>query len=181
MKTVIVGLGNSILSDDAVGLVVARRASERIRPGEPIEVAENERGGMDVVDLILPYERAVVVDAIRTRSHPVGSLFLLKPEHLPATRRLCGMHDLDLLTSLDLARRLDVRVPSLVAILAVEILDDMNFSERLTAEVEEAVPRAVDTVLEMARGTLWPKDRPETILPDHDPRPERGNKGATDV
>lgn len=157
---VVLGLGNSILRDDAVGLLVARRVTSVLRAGDGVDVLFNERGGMDVLDAISGYRRAVLVDAIKTGRVEAGTLLLLDPDRLPPTRRLSGLHDLDLPAALELAARLDMPRPEVIRILAVEILDDLEFGEECSEPVARAVEGAARAALALARGLPPPDDVP---------------------
>jgi len=157
-RTVILGLGNSIVCDDAVGLLVARSAASQLEAEDSILVRENERGGMDVLDAILPFGRAVIVDAIKTGRRPPGSIYLIEPTQLPPTRRLCGLHDLDLPTALELAAKLEIATPAEIFIVAVEIVEDLQFGEECTPDVQRAIRPAAETVLALARGEPIPSE-----------------------
>ena len=156
-RTVILGLGNSILSDDAVGILVARAARELLCDCCWVEIAENERGGMDVLDEIGPYERAVLIDGIKTGKNPPGTLLMLSPTELQPTRRLSGFHDLDLPTAIKLAQRLSLPIPKEINVLAVEIEDDINFSEECTPKVAAAVLSAAQVVASLAKDGSIPQ------------------------
>lgn len=155
-RTVILGLGNSILSDDAIGILVARAARELLCDCCWVEIAENERGGMDVLDEIGPYRRAILVDGIKTGKNPPGTLLMLSPTELQPTRRLSGFHDLDFPTAIKLAERLSLPIPEEINILAVEIVDDINFGEECTPEVAAAITSAAQVVASLARGDSIP-------------------------
>jgi len=148
---VILGLGNSILRDDAVGLLVAQRASTLLDGGDGIDIVLNERGGMDVLDLVSGYDRAILVDAIKTGQVEPGALVLVPWDEIPPTRRLSGLHDLDLPSAMELADRLGMERPGELVVLGVEIEDDMEFDEHCTPRVEAAVDLAARAVLSMAR------------------------------
>ncbi len=156
VKAILVGLGNSILRDDAVGLLVVRRARDFLRQDTSVAVVENERGGMDVLDLVAGYDRAVLVDAIKTKRVPPGSLILLRPEDLPQTRRLGGLHDLDLPLALELADRMGLDRPEEIWILAVEIEEDLTFGEKCTPAVAAAVEPAARTAVHLVTGRPLP-------------------------
>ena len=160
--TVILGLGNSILRDDAVGLLVARRLQELLDGGVTgsFDVKFNERGGMDVLDAISGYRRAILLDAIKTGRVDAGTLLLLDPELLPPTRRLSGLHDLDLPATLDLADKLGIDRPDEIQILAVEILDDLEFGEECSEPVAAAIQPAAKVALALAQGLPLPEDVP---------------------
>ena len=66
VKTLVVGLGNPILTDDGVGIYVARAAAERCQR-DNVTFAEASVGGMRLLDVLKGYERVIMVDAIQTR------------------------------------------------------------------------------------------------------------------
>lgn len=157
-KTIVLGLGNSIVTDDSVGLRVVRAARDLLVEHPDVVVMENERGGMDVLDLIGPYQRAFLVDAIKTGQGSPGTLCLLSVHQVPPTRRLCGLHDLDLPTALALAERLNMQRPQEIVILAVEIEDDLNFGQRCTPRVAAAIEPAARVVAALVGGEQIPAD-----------------------
>ncbi|MCD6497952.1 MAG: hydrogenase maturation protease [Deltaproteobacteria bacterium] len=108
-------------------------------------------GGMDVLDLVSGYDRAILVDAIKTGQMEPGSLVLVPWDEIPPTRRLSGLHDLDLPSAMELADRLGMERPRELVVLGVEIEDDMEFDEHCTPRVEAAVDLAARAVLSMAR------------------------------
>lgn len=70
-KIIVVGLGNPILSDDSVGIRVARVLNERItQPG--INVVEASIAGLDFLDFLTGYDKAIIVDAVNTEGGRQG-------------------------------------------------------------------------------------------------------------
>jgi hydrogenase maturation protease len=59
-RIVVVGLGNPVLTDDAVGLQVAEVLAERLA-GTAVDVIQASWGGMRFIDLLAGYDRAVIV------------------------------------------------------------------------------------------------------------------------
>ncbi len=144
MTALVVGMGNPVLSDDAVGVRLARDLSERLRRLPGVEVMEEcSVGGLELIDVLRGYRRAVVLDAIRTRGGVPGAWYHFRADALAETAHLTNVHDANFATALELGRRLGVPLPEAAAIdvFAVEILDDVSFSERMTAPLEAAYPR----------------------------------------
>ena len=79
-ETVVIGVGNVVLSDDGLGVHAVRRLRERYEIGYGVELVEGGTAGL----LLLPYlsdsRRAIVVDAIDTGAPP-GTLVRLAGEH----------------------------------------------------------------------------------------------------
>ena len=56
-------------------------------------------------------------------------------------------HDLDFATALELGRKVGLRLPGDITIVAVEVQDVITFGEKCTPEVQVAISTAVDMVL----------------------------------
>ncbi len=147
VKTVIIGLGNPILSDDGVGIFTAREIKEKLPPGAPVDVKEASLAGFNLLDLMLGYDKAIIIDSIQTRDGKVGEIYEFSPDALKETIRLVSIHDMNLATSLDFARMLKMPAPETVTIYAVEVEDNTTFKEGCSDKVADAIPIIVDKVL----------------------------------
>lgn len=76
-KTLVLGLGNPILSDDGVGLRVAAGLEGRL--GEGVTVIEASLAGLDLLELLSGYDRAIIIDAIQTEGGQPGRIYRLDP------------------------------------------------------------------------------------------------------
>jgi len=142
----VLGIGNPILSDDAVGFQVAERLSKALKNRKSVTVKETSVSGLSLLDEITGYERLIIVDAIQTRDGKPGDIYRLTPADFKVGR-MAVIHDVGLFSALELARKLDMEVPREVVIFAIEAKDIATFSEKCSPEVEEAIPKAVDMVL----------------------------------
>jgi len=150
MNTLILGLGNPIVSDDAVGIRVAGVLRERLADHAGIEVDEDYWGGLKLMERLIGYQQAVVIDAIQTGDAPPGTIHRLRVDDMP-TQRSASAHDVNLTTALEIGRRAEQPLPrdADIHLVGIEAADILNFGERLTPAVEAAVPRAVALVLEI--------------------------------
>jgi hydrogenase maturation protease len=73
VKTIVLGLGNTILRDDGAGIYVARALRERL--GGAADVREAELAGMDLIEMLRGYDRAYIVDAIQLDGEDPGVVF----------------------------------------------------------------------------------------------------------
>lgn len=147
MKTLVLGIGNPILSDDSVGVRVVRELEGKLDPME-VTVMEASVGGLNLLDLLAGYERAVIIDAIQTVGGKVGQVHRLTHESFDATRYATSPHDVNFATALELGRRLGLAMPQQIVILAIEVKEVTTFSEECSPEVEAAIPVAVNMVLQ---------------------------------
>jgi len=146
MKTLILGMGNPILSDDGVGIWVARTLEGRLNQQE-ITVTEASMAGLNLLDLLVNFEKAIIIDAIQTLGGKVGQVYRLEPETFDATRHATTPHDVNFATALELGKRLGLALPHQITIFAIEVEDVTTFSEECTPEVERAIPVVADLVM----------------------------------
>ncbi|HCJ10988.1 MAG TPA: peptidase M52 [Clostridiales bacterium] len=154
-RVLVVGIGNPILRDDAVGLVVVREVKRRLEgSGLPVTFVEASVGGLDLIDLLSGYDAALLVDAAVTGRAAPGEVFELDIGFLEDTTHLgtAGLsHQVDLATAWKLGRRLGLPLPRVLRVLAVEAADVKTFSEELSPSVAENLPRVVEAVTRVVR------------------------------
>jgi hydrogenase maturation protease len=146
-KTLVVGLGNPILTDDGVGIHAVRAAKARCQAGD-VEFAEVSVGGLRLLDVLAGYERVILVDAIQTQDGEAGSVYRLHPGDL-ASLHSGSTHDLSLPGALALGRSLGLSLADdgAIIIIAVEVEDVLSFGETCTPCVEAAIPRLAEVIL----------------------------------
>jgi hydrogenase maturation protease len=148
LRTLVVGLGNPILSDDGVGIYVVRDlATRHVLPG--VDLAEACVGGLRLLDTLSGYKRVVLVDAIQTRDGTPGDIYRLHPNDLESSLHAGCTHDLSLPGALAFGRGIGMTLPDddNLTIIAVEVDDVLTFREECTLAVREAIPRAIEAVL----------------------------------
>jgi hydrogenase maturation protease len=148
MKTLILGLGNPLVTDDSVGLRVAAEVKCRLANRPDIEVDEDYCGGLRLMERLVGYDRAIVIDAICSGAPP-GTIQRLTPGAIP-TQRNATSHDVSLPTALALGRKVGLALPADgdILLVAIEAEDILNFGHSCTPAVAAAIPLAVEMVLE---------------------------------
>jgi hydrogenase maturation protease len=131
MKTIILGMGNTLLSDDGIGIITKRYLEKRLGNRDNIDFCETSWGGFRIIDLLKGYDYAVIVDSIKTNSKPLGYIHHLQPPDLLPTLRLTSYHDINFITALNLAEELGTKIPSEIDIFAIEIDNNNNISESI--------------------------------------------------
>ncbi|HLA84851.1 MAG TPA: hydrogenase maturation protease [Thermoguttaceae bacterium] len=148
MKILVIGLGNPLIADDSVGLRVAAELKTRLAGRPDVEVTEDYWGGLRLMERMIGYDRAIVVDAICTDAPP-GTIHRLALDGIP-TQKSNSAHDITLPMALAVGRRAGASLPrdENIRLIAVEAEDVLTFSEQCTPAVAAAIPRAVEIVLE---------------------------------
>ncbi len=147
MKALVLGIGNPILSDDGVGIRVAREVGKNLNDPH-ITVSETSTAGLSLLDSMLGYDKVVIIDAIQTQEGKAGRIYCMKPEDFSSAKRLSSPHQMNLVTALELGNMLNLAMPREITVFAVEARDIATFGEECTPEVEKAIPQAVKMVLE---------------------------------
>jgi hydrogenase maturation protease len=145
MRTLVLGLGNPLLGDDAIGLRVAAAVRERLAARDDVEVQQEEAGGIRLMELLTGFERAILVDAI-VSGGPFGAVRRMSSGELP-TQRTAIAHGVDLPRALELGRALGLPMPAVVRVVAIEAESVLEFREDMTPAVAAALEPAVRAVL----------------------------------
>ena len=144
-KTALVmGIGNPILTDDSVGLRIARGIKAR-RP--ELDIVETMETGVGILDVIAGYERLVIIDSIRTGKEPPGFLYRLEVSEADLPINLSCAHGIDIMSAIRTGRTLGHAMPSDIIVFAVEIADNTTFGESCTTPVNESIPLIIDRIL----------------------------------
>jgi hydrogenase maturation protease len=148
MRTRIICFGNPIMTDDGVGVHVARGLREKLAAAATdIDVVESAVAGLALLDLMAGWERVVLVDAIQLPDHKPGDVVRLDPNKGPLSLRLCSVHELDVSTVLQVGPQMGFQMPTQVVLVAVQASDLCTFGDKLSAAVQAAIPRAIEIVL----------------------------------
>jgi hydrogenase maturation protease len=151
MKTVIIGVGNPTLTDDGVGIHVAEALRTALPNGLDVTVRVAYAGGMRLMDAMVGFDRAILVDALWTGQNAPGTVVHLSKDDLEQSRNTTSVHDLDLHTALEFAASAGLKVPRDIEAWGVEISDATTFSEYPTPVVRAAVPRVVAEICRSAK------------------------------
>jgi|WetSurMetagenome_2_1015567.scaffolds.fasta_scaffold89169_2 hydrogenase maturation protease len=148
MRTIILGLGNPILGDDGVGCKIAEEIGRRLTTisAQNIDVEPFYRGGIALMERLVDYDRAFLIDSIEGLGAEPGTIHRLGIDDLP-TLTADSAHDASLKAALEMGKRLGVKLPASIVIFAVEIVPQVEFSENLSPKVQESVEKVVKMVI----------------------------------
>jgi hydrogenase maturation protease len=148
-KTIVIGLGNPILGNDGVGWKVAEEVERRIGARADVEVDCVSLGGISLMERLIGYDQAIVVDALQ--AEPTGSVLVLTLEDLPnySAFHTTNVHDVSLQNALKMGRDLGAQLPKRVMVVGVAVEPVFDFGEELSPEVQAAVPLATAATLDL--------------------------------
>jgi len=151
LKTIILGLGNPILSDDSAGFRVAQLLKGKFDKSK-VTVIETDVAGLSLLDLLVGYDRAIIIDAIQTAGGKAGQIYRLDPTAFNDTRHFTSPHDVNFATALELGNKLGLVLPQQISIFAIEAADVTTSSEECTPDVEQAISVATEMVIQELNG-----------------------------
>lgn len=153
-RILVVGVGNVLHGDDAYGVVVVQRLSQRPDLPPSVKVVEVGIGGISLVqELFDGYDVLMIVDAVERDGTP-GTIFLLEPQvpdlaQWPQEQRqdfLANMHMTTPSRALTLARALGVLPPS-VYMLGCQPTTYDELVIGLSPPVERAIELSVERLI----------------------------------
>ena len=147
MKTIVLGVGNPILQDDGVGIHVANQLKQHVKDPD-ITIDEAMTGGMNLLDLIVGYDKAILIDAINIRDAEDGEVKRVLLSDLSSVHS-DNPHDVSLLEALKLAKTLgENNIPSEIVIIGIVLKKiPYVFGEKLSPKIAAAVPKAIEMTL----------------------------------
>jgi hydrogenase maturation protease len=151
MTILILGIGQSLRSDDSAGLAAVTAWQEAYprsarHPSVRVELAEMT--GLSLLDDLLGAEAAILVDAVRSGRKP-GSILLLEEADLAAFEAGSGSaHGLGVAETLALGRWLYPEdMPEKVVIIGIEA-GEIGMGEKLSPAVLRSMPKVAKTIEE---------------------------------
>lgn len=144
MKKLVLGIGNPVLGDDAVGIIVANKVKEKNLKNVDVETANTI--DLEIINIISNYDRVFVVDAIKTGNGKAGEIHKFGSENLRQTMRH-SVHSIDLSTMLKTGEKLGIKMPEII-IYGLEVSDTDRLREGLSKDVEDTVPKIVEKIME---------------------------------
>ena len=149
MRTLVLGIGNPILGDDGVGFHIAQELAKEIKD-ENIDVKDTSIDGLNLLELIVGYDKLIVIDAIMTEEAKAGEIYRLKPRSSSETAwSTISLHHLNLATTIQIGKKLFPKeMPGEVIIFAIGAQEVTEVTGEITARVKEAIPRVINLVLE---------------------------------
>jgi hydrogenase maturation protease len=154
MRAVVLGIGNTILTDEAAGVRAVEMLEQRYKVPPNVQVIDGGTSGMEMLEDLSNLDFLIVIDVVKTGAAP-GTLVKIAGDEIPVFfRHKLSPHQIglpDVLASLEL---LDT-MPKEIVVLGVEPIS-LALGMEMTATVAEKVPLLVDMAVAelLSRGYL---------------------------
>ncbi len=144
-KRLILGLGNELLTDDAIGLRIAAALRLELASAPDTTIACSNAVGVALLDIFCGYDEVVLIDAIQTGKAEVGFVHEMTSCQLKAASGIAP-HFMGIAEMLALGRELGLEVPDSLRIFAVEVEDPYTLGTRLSVALDPSVPALVKRI-----------------------------------
>ncbi|WP_153448334.1 HyaD/HybD family hydrogenase maturation endopeptidase [Vibrio algicola] len=146
MAALLLGVGNLLLTDEAIGVEVIRAFEQHYHTPDALEVVDGGTAGMELLDFLIDKDVVIIVDAVKHKAVP-GTVILLEDDAIPAlfTQKI-SPHQLglgDLLSSLIMLDRYPKKL-YLVGAIPQSIEPHIGMTETLLGKVDPMLAHVVD-------------------------------------
>ncbi len=142
MKTVVLGLGNTLLGDDGVGIHAVDRLQSAWTGQDHVEFVDGGTLSFTLTDVLADADKLIVIDAAQLGARP-GTVSVFEGEdmdHFVRSGKCSSVHEVSLAELLDMVRLTD-DLPMKRALVGIQP-DKVDWDEKLTPEIKDAIPFA---------------------------------------
>jgi hydrogenase maturation protease len=148
VKRLVLGIGNTIMGDDGVGIYIARMVRERTQSRTDLQVKELGVSGFKLVEEILGYDEVTIVDSHASKDTEAGQIREFSPQDFEDTLHASSPHGANFTTALGLYRNLQPdRIPRKIRIFTIDIHLTDTFGESLSERVREAALKLTEMIV----------------------------------
>ena len=142
MRAVVLGIGNTILTDEAAGVCAVELLEQHYQMPDNVLVIDGGTSGMEMIEDLSDLDFLIVIDVVKTGAAP-GTVVKIAGDEIPVFfRRKLSPHQIalpDVLASLEL---LDA-MPKEIVVLGVEPIS-LELGMEMTPSIAEQVPVLVE-------------------------------------
>jgi hydrogenase maturation protease len=149
VRRLILGIGNTIMGDDGVGIYVIRMVKGRTRSRADLQFKELGASGFKLVEEILGYDEVIIVDSYASTEADTGQIREFSPEDFEDTLHPSSPHGANFATALELYRNLQPdKMPRRIRILTIDIHTADAFGESLSGRVQDAAAKLAEMIVQ---------------------------------
>jgi len=154
MKTAILGFGNPVRSDDAIGVEVIKSLEKHLTNDEDVTLFDMGTSAFEVLFKLKGHDKIIMVDAVINSGHEVGSVFKVPAMELasePEEDPMVFLHSMKWDQALSYARKImREEFPTDIEVYLIAV-EDTRLEIQLSDSVKEAGERVVQKILEDVR------------------------------
>ncbi len=149
-KTLILGVGNPLMSDEGLGIEAVRMLLDRYRFSENIEIVDGGTQGLELLQYFDNVKNLIIIDAVYSKNKKAGEILKIPKEKIKYyLKTKMSVHDIgleDVISALDLLDKL----PEKIVIIGM-IPEKIEFSYGLSDTVNKKLPFLIKEVLKQIK------------------------------
>jgi hydrogenase maturation protease len=145
-RILILGLGNPILSDDGIGLLLTKNLEGKF-PG--VECASITLAGLELLDILVGYDHLFLIDAATGTGGEPGEVKEISDGK--GALHLFTSHGVDFFEILRMGRDAGLQMPEPAAVFGIEIGNATDFGTALSPPLLAALPCLEGTITDRIR------------------------------
>ncbi len=146
MKVVVLGVGNTLLTDEAIGVRAVEALQQRYLLPPEVNVIDGGTAGMELLESLEDLDQLIIVDCVRVGQPPATVIRRIDDEVPAFFRTKISPHQLGISDVLA-ALRLRERFPKRLALIGIQP-KDLETGIELTPEVAATMPKVLALVVE---------------------------------
>ena len=148
-STIVVGLGNPLMADEGIGVVLIEELGQLAAagklPSETIEYYDGGCGGMYLLHTIAGRKKAVLIDCCLMGPEP-GTIRRFTPDDVNSVKQMAhlSLHEVDILKVIELAKQIG-QCPEEIVIIGIEpvsITPQMHLNEL----IQQKIPHYIEEI-----------------------------------
>ena len=147
--TIVVGLGNPLMADEGIGVVLieelSKLAAAGILPSDDVEYYDGGCGGMYLLHTIAERKKAILIDCALMGTEP-GTIKRFTPDDIKSVKQMAhlSLHEVDILKVIELAKQIG-QCPDEIVIFGIEPVN-ITMQMHLNDAIRAKIPGYIDAI-----------------------------------
>lgn len=83
MRILVLGVGNVLLTDEAIGVRIVEALEQRYELPDYVEVLDGGTAGMELLEMMADRDHLIIADAVVSKKRTPGTIMILRDEEVP--------------------------------------------------------------------------------------------------
>jgi hydrogenase maturation protease len=143
--TIIVGLGNPLMSDEGIGVYLVNRLSEFSEDYPGVDFIDAGTGGLNLLHLFEDREKVILIDCANMEEEP-GTIKKFTPEQVKSVKQLAhqSLHEQDLMKIINMAKMLG-QLPKQIVIFGIQP-ENVSLGQTISFELEKRIGEYINMI-----------------------------------
>jgi hydrogenase maturation protease len=144
-KTIVVGLGNPLMADEGIGVILVNKLSELSDKYPLVDFVDGGTGGMNLLHLFEGRKKVVIIDCTYMEQEP-GQIKKFSPDEVKSVKQLAhqSLHEQDLLKIIEIGGQLG-QCPEEIVIFGIQP-KNIELGQTLSLELTQKIDDYINLI-----------------------------------